>query len=256
MDNVAVCISGLATPSHIAYDTLLKNIERMMRILPYPFFFAQWKGREVALPYECLLLEEPNPHYHCVADIIEGPSCHTWVKYREHKLYSKPERYGHSKHWTKQLLSHNRLLDRLPEKYTTIIRLRYDSYLNSSVDWNSLINEAREENIAIGGWSPKYGYAGPDEQTQEFNTLKPIRHRPLDCNFCKTEFLWDQCIIHNRSLMANLETLYEKKQLRAAEWGWHQVLGLQHNKPTKNIENIVLMMRKFHVIPNLSPEKA
>ena len=249
MDNVAVCISGLIGKNHnIDIKNVMRNIERNKRLLPYPFFFSHWKGYDFDIP-KCLWVEEPEPHYHCILDIEENVDCETWNRYKNFKINRKPGLWQTSNNWTKQMLAHHYLVKTLPSQYTTIIRLRYDSYLNSSIDFKKVVAEVETDGVPIGSSSFSWG---DGLQKEDYNTLKAKRHKPKDCQYCKGSFLWDHFMVHKREHLINVDTLYEQKKLRASEWGWWQVLAGQHNINFKNIENLAVIYRKIKRVPNFT----
>lgn len=249
-NNIAVCISGLAGAKHIIGKDIVKNVERNKKLLNFPFYFSHWKGYGIELPYDCLYLEEPKLHYHCILDIEKNMECETWNRYKNYKVKNKPGLYDTSKKWVNQMLAHSRLVNTIPEKYNIIIRLRYDSYLNSSVDFLKYIEEVETDNIPIGVSSFNYG----EDKLQKipYNELKPVRHQPKDCVYCKGEFLWDHMIIHKREHLVNVEELFLSNKLMASEWGWYQILAGQHNIPFKNIENLAIIIRKLQNAPDFT----
>lgn len=238
-NNVAVCVSGLATTSHISPEKLKANIERTRKILDFPFFYAQWKGREQDIGYDCLLLDEPTPHYHCIEDTTLDHDCPTFSNYKSSKIYSKPGAYEKTKHWTKQILGHTRLVATIPKQYTTIIRLRYDTYINSSVNWTALIKEVQRTGNPVGGSAPRYENAIQD---LDFNHMPVQLHKPLDCRFCKQKYMWDHVQIHQRHSLDKVEALYREKKLLPSEWGWYQVLSTPQ---FTNYENLGVLIRKL-----------
>lgn len=240
MDNVAVCVSGLIRESHGDKEFLLKNIERNKKLVPYPFFFSQWKEHEIDLPFDYITFESPDIKYHCVEDIQEEHPCPTFNRYKNSKIYSKAGLYDSIKYGINQIIGHYYLVNSIPKKYTTIIRLRYDSYLNSDVNWNKMVLAAQDKNIGMASFN------------YERTCLKDkIKFNGLDLrkadNLLEKNYLLDHAIIHKRKNLVNVLNLVEQEKLLPNEWGWFQALGPTHI----NVTNAVTLLRKAYV-PDLS----
>ena len=158
-DQIAVCISGLAREG---YEFALKNVNK---VFPYDTFYFHWKGRgELNIP-NCLYVDEPEYDYHSVLDTIIKPKCKLWDKVvrrpesnqdKGGKMWWKPQYYDRTKYLSKQLLSHFYLLKSIPDKYKTIIRIRYDLLVSTKVDFKPYL-EMAQNGMTVGFSGSKPG---------------------------------------------------------------------------------------------------
>lgn len=221
---IAVCVSGLARPG---YE---KAMEVARQVFPYDFFYMQWKGYPKPDVPDCRFFDEPDYDYHNLTDTQYKPDCDIWRRYTHRpngKIFRKTGLLEKTKHNSKQILAHYWLVNSIPEKYTTIIKLRYDTIVSTVIDFKPFIEKAQKgNNIGIAGSRP-----GVDVNT-------PLKvHSYKDCRRCTGPYLWDHLIFHAREKLKNVEKLFKQKNLLGAEWGWHQVLCHQWNED-KNYINI------------------
>ena len=131
---IAVCVSGIAsfTPE---YE---KVIELQRKVFPYDFFFQQWEGYPEPNVPNCLYTPEPKWDYHVMEDVKVKPDCDIFRRYTKKpdgKMYRKKKLYTQFKHSANQQMAHAHLVASLPEKYKTIIRLRFDTLVSTKVDF-------------------------------------------------------------------------------------------------------------------------
>lgn len=224
---IAVCISG------ICRGNIKKNLSHLRLHFPYDFYFATWNNATIPddlKNYEVKLYEEPIINYHPIKDVahIHAP------KFAIQREKCVSGEYGkawqeRTKHHTKQILIHDMLLKDLSEDYDLIIRSRYDTYLSSTVSFDSYLQKAFTENIAIG-------FGTRISRHHDVNVLKQIpKIYPDGKNPNVSQdwgwYLMDPLIIHPRKLWNHslVNTLHLEKKLAAAEWGWYQILSEPFN---------------------------
>jgi len=215
-DEVAVCVSGLARPGH---EEALKIAKR---VFPFDTFHMHWKGYELPKVDNLILFDEPVYEYHNLLDTKYKPDCDIWRRYTKKsggKLFRREGLLAKTKHNSKQTLAHYWLVNTLPEKYKTIIKLRYDTILSEKVDFMPLLEKAQQGTVVgIAGSKPGYFVDTP---------LKT--HTYKDCRRCTGPYLWDHLIFHPRHKLKNVEQEFNNKNLMGAEWGWYQILNHQWN---------------------------
>lgn len=212
---IAVCVSGLARPGY------KQALELAKTVFPYDTFYMHWKGYDAPEVDQCEYFDEPHYDYHNLTETKYKPDCHIWRRYTKQgtgKIYRKPGLLEKTKANSKQTLAHYWLVNTLPEKYTTIIKLRYDTLLSTKVDFQPLLKKCINEDTVIGiaGSSPGI----------DINTPLKI-HSYKDCSRCPGPYLWDHIIFHPRWKLKNVEKLWREKNLMGAEWGFYQVLHHQ-----------------------------
>jgi hypothetical protein len=226
---IAVCISGIVKDD---YETAMKNINK---VFPYDTFFLTWKGREKPNVPNCLYVDEPIYDYHCIIDTSTKPDCKLWDKCaklptptdRGGKIWWKPNYYNYVKECSKQHLAHYYLISSLPEKYKTIIRIRYDLIVSTKVDFKPYI-EMAQNGTTVGFVGSRPGMYNPD--------IELIEHRSCNCNMCSSWSIWDNMYFHKRDKFKNVDKLHEKKNLLGSEWGLYQILCHQWgNKDFLNV---------------------
>jgi len=216
-DEIAVCVSGLARPGY------KKALEIAKKVFPFDTFYMQWQGYAPPEVDDCRFFEEPVYNYHNLTETKYKPDCHIWRRYTTPavgKIYKRAGLYDKTKHNSKQTLAHYWLTNTLPEKYKTIIKLRYDTLLSVKEDFMPLLEKTVKDQTVIGiaGSAPGVDVDAP---------LKI--HTYQDCKRCPGPYLWDHIIFHPRHKLKNVEKLFAEKNLMGAEWGWHQVLHHQWN---------------------------
>ena len=219
-EEIAVCINGLARDN---YEHALKNTHKMF---PYDTFYMHWSNRQKPNVPNCLYVDEPVYDYHNILETKTKPDCPLWRKYKE-KLKRKPGLWQTTKDNSKQILSHYYLVNSLPARYKTIIRLRYDLIVSTRVDFTPYM-EMAQEGLVVGFGGSKVG----------LNVPPPFlsRHSHHDCRRCTGWMIWDHMFFHPRDRLKNVEKLYKERDLLGAEFGLYQVLC--HQWGDKNYINV------------------
>jgi hypothetical protein len=237
-EEVAVCISGLAREN---YKFALKNIHK---VFLYDTFYMHWdRGENISVP-NCLYVKEPQSEYHNILETRIKPDCRLFNKFtrkpdppqhRGGKIHWKPGEYQKNKDTAKQILSHYHLVNSLPERYKTIIKIRYDLIVSTRVDFTPYI-EMAQEGLVVGFGDNTGGLQGPIPRLD--------KHAHGDCKKCTGWFLCDHMVFHPRHLLKNVEKLFLEKNLLGSEWGWCQVLCDQWgNKNFINVQGGTLLIK-------------
>ena len=210
---IAVCVSGIPGKNYKVV------VDRIKSIFPYPIFFSTWNGRPLPEVENLHTFDEPTFKYHPMLD-VEEPPCAIFGHLV--KKFGKIRRLGREKQTltsATQILGHCALVNAIPETYTTIIRLRYDTVVSSEVDFTKYIKMA-ENGTVIG-----FGNFNSEKQSWELakpsSDLKEYTHKSTPRSHYN---IWDNMIIHPREKCANAFKLFEQKKLIGMEWGWYQVL--------------------------------
>ena len=211
---IAVCVSGKIGPN---YGPIIKRIKR---ILPYPMFFGTWEDSELPEVDNLYTFPEPKFDYHPMLD-VQPPPCDIFRHLVKEggKIRRLPDREKNTMTSATQILGHSKLVDSIPEKYTTIIRLRYDTIISDRVNFLKYIAMAQRGTVVgFGNFaSEKHSWTLPRPNRH----VKEYKHRSIPrCHYN----IWDNMIIHPRSRCRNVQTLFEQKTLTGMEWGWYQVL--------------------------------
>lgn len=220
---VAVCVSGLLTGNYIH-----RNNSVQKQKFPYAdFYYATWTREENKFKKyfpddQCFFFEEPKMHYHPY--YAENFSSEYFIETRNWIL--KTNKLEWSSHHTKQILIHSWLLDKISDDYDVIIRTRFDGFILKDEKANFLpfVQDSFEHNRA----------------NCFAVTQKPKFKMLYESDYIKTPkmkyWLLDQLIIHPKHLLDTklVSDLHETKQLRAAEYGWHQVLSEPYGNNHRN----------------------
>ena len=215
---IAVCVSGIAS----RVPEYKKILEQAKKVFPYDFFYQQWEGYPNPDVDNCLCVPEPTWDYHVVKDVKIKPDCTYFrknSKIPDGKIYRSPGRFEHFRHTANQLVGHYYLVESLPEKYTKIIRMRFDSIVSTKIDYEKYLKMLDEEYTV--GWATKMGVDCPGPGTD-----KDIEIRNNNGIRCHWQ-VYDQLVFHNRSRLKNVLELKKKQELNGCEWGWYQVLHHQ-----------------------------
>jgi len=211
---IAVCISGILKS---AFNLQKRNVSVLKEKFPgADFYYGTWQGIEEEKFYnifpeeKCFVFSEPDIHYNPYTD-IQDFSSQAWKKTVN---WSRGKNDVWIRNSVKQILIHAMLLNQINKTYDVIIRTRFDAFLlnNPTVSFDSFVMETYKSKVTNG-------FAARDmNKFLELNELKNIdwEHRILD-----------QLIIHPGESINydSVMNLYHEKQLRAAEFGWGQVIS-------------------------------
>ena len=219
---VAVCISG-APRSGLSKRDLRKNYDMLVSNFPTAdFYFGSWKGYEDTITKfysdkDVWFFDEPQLDYHPFIDItIDNPTPKLSKMIKQSK--DNPKFRETSTHQTKQILAHCYIVDRI-EDYDVVIRVRYDTATYKGADFVPYIQDAYDNNRAIG-------FATLNPGSDSFS--RTVEQRNNDYH---NQFLFDQLIIHPKKLLdtKSVYRLHDEHRLVAAEHGWWQVLSGSNN---------------------------
>ena len=193
-------------------------LEIAKKVFPFAFYYMQWKGYPEPDVPNLFLTDEPVYNYHNITETKTKPDCDIFREYSKlhtGKIYRREGMYAKTKNNSKQTIAHQRLVDTLPKKYKTIIKLRYDTILSTKVDFMPYLEKA-QNGTPIGFSNPGKKCTGDE----------PLQVKP----FAKW-YLYDHLIFQPRYKMKNTEKFFNEKNLLGAEWGWYQILCHQWNEP-------------------------
>lgn len=211
---VAVCVSGLVNGNFLKRN----NAVLKEKFPSADFYYATWKDQKESFkrhfPNEdCFYFDPPEIHYHPY-DAKDFDSEH----WRETKNWIvKNKKMEWSKHHTKQHIIHAWTLDKIEKEYDVIVRTRFDAFAwrDSSANFMTFVEDSfknQRANCFAVTQKPKF------KELYESDYIKNPKMR-----------VWclDQLIIHPRHLFdtKNTLSLYHNKLLRAAEYGWHQIIS-------------------------------
>ena len=236
---IAVCVSGIAS----FIPEYEKVIELQKKVFgKYDFFFQQWEGYPEPKVPNCVFTPEPKWDYHVMADVKVKPDCSIFRRYTEKpngKMYRKPRLFEQFKHSANQQMAHHYLVESLPGKYKTIIRLRFDTLVSTKVDFNPYIKMAED------GWVIGFNTGqAPGGNPTPIHKLEEQAHDAPGCPWR----IWDHIQFHPRDRLTNVLEMKNKQELNGSEWGWYQIFAHQsNNMKYKNIfggESIVKWTRQ------------
>jgi len=218
---IAVCVSGIT--SMVPEYKLIREVQA--KVFPYDTFFLQWNGYPKADLPNVSYVDEPTWDYHVLSEVKAKPNCPIFRKYTKKphgKIYrkSRPRMYKQFKTSANQIMSHAHLVNSLDPKYTTIIKLRFDTIVSTRADYSSYIKMA-EQGITVGFDADK------GKKNYGANPNMTI-HQPKDCDRCHAR-IWDHMLMHPRARLKNVFEMKEQQKLCGAEWGWYQILAEQWN---------------------------
>ena len=224
---IAVCVSGISS----MVPEYEKVIELQRKVFgAYDFFFQQWEGYPKPNVPNCLYTQEPTWDYHVMADVKVKPDCRTYHKASKKpngKMYRKPGQFKQYKTSANQHIAHNQLVESLPEKYTTIIRLRFDTLVSTKVDFLPYLEMAKQGWVIGFNTSP-----APGGNATPRHTLEEQEYDAPGCSWR----IWDWIQFHPRNRLKNVEKLKHNQELNGSEWGWYQIFVHQDgNMQYKNV---------------------
>ena len=211
---IAVCISGLVNGAFTK-----RNVEVLKeKFVSADFYFATWEDQKTSFNSifsneKCFYFKPPEIHYHPYDaenfDSVHWRETKEWIKRCNKKEWTK--------HHTKQHIIHAWLLDSIELEYDVIIRTRFDAFAwkSSIADFTRFVEDSfinKRSNCFAVTQKPKF---------------KELYESDYGNNPKMKEWCLDQLIIHPRSAFDTKRVLelYDKKLLRAAEYGWYQILS-------------------------------
>lgn len=226
---IAVCVSGISS----FIPEYEKVIKLQRKVFPnYDFFFQQWDQYPKPNVPNCLYTPEPKWNYHVMEDVKVKPNCPIFKKitkkpgystdvsggrYKLHdggKMYRRQQLYEQFKHSANQHIAHAHLVASLPEKYKTIIRLRFDTLVSTKVDYSQYIKMAEE------GWV--IGFDGGREKGDNPGPIHTLKEMAINAPRCEWR-IWDHMQFHPRDRLKNVLEMKQKQELNGSEWGWYQI---------------------------------
>ena len=242
---VAVLVSGIIKANKKFPELMARIIEVNKSIFSgADFYYATWdneKNRKLFDIYypeeECHYFDEPEIHYHPYLNVPE--EYHLSEDFTKKVQYFSSKRHLHewTSHHTKQHLIHCYLLDKIEKDYDVIVRLRFDSFIHRKANFYSYVEDAYQTGYAHGFSVTK---------RHKFNEFYDSPEGTLK------DYMLDQLIIHNANNIDTREVykLYEEKRLRAAEFGWYQVLSQPYvgHKNHHGFVNSHLQVNANHMI--------
>ena len=211
---LAVCVSGLVNGNYVK-----RNIEVLrQKFSGADFYFGTWNDQKdnfnsIFPELNCFYFKPPEIHYHPYDD--EEFNSVYWT---ETKNWAKRnnQRKEWTKNHTKQHIIHAWMLDSIENEYDVIVRTRFDAFVwkSPTADFTSFIEDS---------FKNKRSNCFAVTQKKKF---KELYESDYVNNPKMKEWCLDQLIIHPRSAFntKKILELHNKKLLRAAEFGWYQVL--------------------------------
>lgn len=223
---IAICISG------IARENSVRNVGLVKKSFDGDIFYATWEStvNKYSSKFKCDLYPEPEikynmwTHPNCVCDHYKYHGYRKKFNTGEYKSSSKFSRA------TKQILGHAFQLQNLPSDYDLIIRTRWDTYVSTAVDFTKYINEAYNENKAIG-FAVRGSRHSNVNKFKEYEQIYVDKNTPPHYSRDWTQWLNDNLIIHPRNLFDSEKAfnLNDQCKLLPAEFGWYQMLSVNDN---------------------------
>ena len=221
---VAVCVSGLVKSNY-----LQRNNRVLKQKFPTAdFYYATWNDQrnsfERNFPGEhCYYYNPPEMHYHPYMDIKDFTSSH-WEETKGWIV--RANKIEWSLHHTKQIIIHSWLLNELKENYDVIVRTRFDGFI-----WKEL-----EANF-----TPFVNDTCSNQRANCFAVTNKSQFEKLyESDYVKNpkmkKWILDQLIIHPAGFVKKEEVdkLHQEGKLRAAEYGWHQVISMPYGDNHRN----------------------
>lgn len=239
---VAVCISGIINDK-TANMSLQRGNEILKEKFPgADFHYATWNGYkdifEKNFPDDtCHFFDEPEMNYHPFLDIPKEKYIST--TYHQIVDFMKKDKTGNrlkwSAHHTKQLLIHSWLVDRIKDNYDVIVRTRFDIFLFKGATFTEYLNDTFINKRANCFSATK---TNKTHILNEFPTSSPAPHHTKHV---------DMVIIHNSDVIDTdkVNNLHKEKLLHGAEFGWYQIISMDHGSRHRCYDGWAIMERKI-----------
>lgn len=207
-----------------------KNLKNMTEYLkPDAVYTSTWLPSDEDVDFK---FPEPTMEYHPVVDTKPYPTFKAH-EYRE-RCTVNPSLRGTTLHRTKQILQHNMLMEQI-EPCDVVIRTRHDCVVSSKTQWERYVKKAYEENCALG-FGTRQSRWQVWEQVYELPKFMPPEDKGISPHGLTEHndwgyYLMDTLIIHPYKLWDcdKVSELHNNRELKAAEWGWYQVLSKDDN---------------------------
>lgn len=222
---IAVCIHGLYRAHVQPSPSELNN--RFKNLFPEAdFYYHTWDeySNDVPLQYQLddkHFFTDPEPilDYHPVND------SKTDCKHGKFKSYKdKNIMVNKTQNANKQIIGYALMCKQITEPYDIMIRARWDTAIDTKVDFTQYVEMAYNDGPV--GFSSRSN-RGPNGRD---GTVEMIDKVNVDINDDWYGYLQDALIIHRRDHFDPdyVLQLHKEKNLWPCEWGWYQVLSLNH----------------------------
>lgn len=210
--NVAICVSGIFRGSQQGIRVLREHFTA-------PVFQLTWDGKE-PIGFQGGLVQEPEIQSHPIEDNALNQLTRKLRCYAKKMHTPLRER---TLHQTKQILAHDAVLRRIPLKYDTIIRIRPDTVLLPTADYQGWARRSLAETKAIGVGTRISRHDDISRVERVPRKKDPPAHESQDW----WRYVMDPLIFHPRALWdsARVADLHASGLLLPAEYGWWQVLS-------------------------------
>ena len=226
----AILVNGLYQPSSQTLGELIDNIEKVFP--DTDVYFHTWEEYLSDIPKSIKVESCPEPiiHYDTLLDTKtpDTVNLNLDLKSRRETLRDH-KRYQNS---SKQIIGYADLYEKVSDGYDTFIRLRWDTLIDTEIDFSSLLKKCKKK--PIGFMTGKAGLQG--------NLKRQAERR-------STDFLPDQMIFHHKDHFDPqlVHELHRSKKLLPSEWGYWQVLCRPHNLTHIPYEGGATIARRYNL---------
>ena len=221
---IAVAINGLYRP-HVQPDPRKCHWKLQTAFPTADFFYHTWEQYEQDIPldfrHKLEMCPEPKMDYHGISGHKEQSKHGKWQPYVEKRFHYEKHKGSH-----KQILGFSDLFTKIPEEYDIIVRARWDTHINTKINWDEYAERAYNEGPLGFMVRPTRGAQMTDRTVTEI---------PKDITDTRNDWFWYLpdvlMILHRKWFDPKIVwDLHERKALWGAEWGWFQVLSLPHGE--------------------------
>jgi len=217
---IAFCVSGAC---RIKPEQAKKLHHDRLSVMPsgMDVYLHTWNRFESYVPKEfkdnLLLTKEPTVSYNPLTETKALDKSPKYKQFAQSKLFKTSNSNPKHKNSTKQILAHADVVSSFDyNDYDVIVRCRWDSVLGR-IDFIPWLEQARD----VG----PVGFMTRVRQGYDVNNIVLAEKSYDDKDW--SQYLPDILIFHaprhfDPQLVYNLD---QNKELRAAEWGWYQVIS-------------------------------
>lgn len=224
---VAVCVSGAFSSKRNDGSLIRNNLIQKNHFPNADFYYATWdtyktKFEKLFPTDTCNYFSEPLMEYHPYF-IKEEDHISEWYKQTANWVSKGGEkRIDWTSHHTKQILIHSWLLDSIKQEYDIIVRTRFDTFIYEEANFKEYLEDTFKNQRANCFGTTNHN---------KINTLTKINN---DNKW--SHRLMDNLIIHNVDIIctSNIDTLHNDQKLHAAEYGWYQIISMEHGSNHRN----------------------